>query len=118
MIECTEAEQIERLNARVVELLGERDQLRDKLASAEQSIREGDGMDYFGQRFDRALDRAEAAERRLASARKALEGCRTSYNGYAITKPEQYTTVLASFWKEIKRIDHIARTALTDENSK
>jgi hypothetical protein len=87
-------EQLERLNARVVELLAERDRLSSqldtaadfakgrnlqlvdlqrRLASAEQSIREGDGMDYFGQRFDRALDRAEAAERQLASiARIAL----------------------------------------------
>jgi hypothetical protein len=31
MIECTEAEQIERLNARVVELLTERDELRKAL---------------------------------------------------------------------------------------
>lgn len=43
---------------------------------------------------------------------KALEECRTSYCGYAITKSEQYPDVLANFWKEIKRIDGIARAAL------
>ena len=43
---------------------------------------------------------------------KALEQCRTSYCGYAITKSEQYPDILANFWKEIKRIDGIARAAL------
>ena len=38
MIECTEAEQIERLNARVVELLTERDRLRVRLASARKAL--------------------------------------------------------------------------------
>lgn len=43
---------------------------------------------------------------------KALEGCRTAYCGYVITDSDQYPEVLARFWKEIQRIDGIARAAL------
>jgi hypothetical protein len=39
MIECTEAEQIERLNARVVELLTEREALRKALEKIEYASR-------------------------------------------------------------------------------
>jgi hypothetical protein len=53
-----------------------------------------------------AVDRAAVIE--------ALEKCRTSYCGYAITNPDQYPEVLASFWKELQRIDGIARAALAD----
>lgn len=42
----------------------------------------------------------------------ALESCRTSYCGYAITDQDQYRELLGKFWKEIKRIDGVARAAL------
>ena len=43
---------------------------------------------------------------------KALMECRTSYSGYAMTNSERYPELMANFWKEIKRIDGIARAAL------
>ena len=49
---------------------------------------------------------------REAALQQALESCRTSYCGYAITDQDQYRELLGKFWKEIKRIDGIARAAL------
>lgn len=51
----------------------------------------------------------------LVSAHESFRKIRTSYCGYAITKSEQYPEVLADFWKEIQRMDKIARSALTDD---
>jgi predicted nucleic acid-binding Zn-ribbon protein len=102
-------------------------ELRAQLASAEQSIREGDGMDYFGQRFDRALDRAEAAERQLASARKAMEavmGCVTAdINDYIELHNRGDLTDLGEHaWLAVsnlqKEMERVSKIALSDENSK
>jgi hypothetical protein len=49
----------------------------------------------------------------VARALKTLQGGRTSYNGYAITKQDQYPDVLASFWKELQRVDKAVRDALS-----
>jgi hypothetical protein len=55
----------------------------------------------------------ESLRTQLASARKALEECRTSYCGYAITSDDQYQKIMKDFWAEIQRIDKIAEAALT-----
>lgn len=52
------------------------------------------------------------AAARIEELEAALRDCRTSYNGYAITNPDQYPDVLARFWKELSRIDKTARAAL------
>lgn len=89
--------------------------LRAQLASAEKSIREQAGMEYFGQRFDRVLDRAERAETQLASARKALESSEKSFEAIRLTliknlhEPERL-----AFWEAVQARDAI-RAALTDE---
>jgi len=49
---------------------------------------------------------------REATLQQALENCRTSYCGYAITDQDQYREMLGKFWQEIKRIDGVARAAL------
>jgi len=76
-IHCTPADNITKAGVNPADEIAS---LRAQLASAEAAIRAQSGMEYFGRRFDRALSRAELAERRLASARdeadhwKALVG--------------------------------------------
>lgn len=40
-------------------MLGEIERLREQLDATEKALREQDGMEYFGKRFDRAMDRAD-----------------------------------------------------------
>lgn len=42
----------------------------------------------------------------------ALKDCRTSRAGYAITSSDQYPEVLEGMWKEVRRIDGVARAAI------
>ena len=44
----------------------------------------------------------------------ALMSCRTSYDGYQITSNDQYAQVIDNFWRELQRIDKMARTALKE----
>ncbi len=48
--------------------------LSQALREAEAALRNQDGMEYFGQRFDRWHQRAIAAESRLAEAMKVIGG--------------------------------------------
>lgn len=42
----------------------------------------------------------------------ALEKCCTNRAGYAITKSAQYEEVISDMWRDIERIDGIARAAI------
>ncbi len=85
------------------------DRLRGKYANGPTMP---NGEPEFGWREFQTPPIQHQAADRIDALVKALEECRTSHCGYAITKNEQYPIVLADFWKEIKRIDGIARAAL------
>lgn len=60
----------------------------------------------------------EEAADRIEELTKALEQIRTSRAGYCITDPAQYPDVLADMWKEVRRMDSLARSAVSLENRK
>ena len=81
-----------------------------------------DGGPFNKYHLAEGIEKLKADNNRLyglvESLRASLTSCRTSYCGYAITKPdEQYPKVLADFWREIQRIDKIARDALPDSST-
>lgn len=84
----------------------------------DQSHRSIAGVTYFnlGEHFDRHDQECRANARLIAAAPdllKALEDCRTLICGYAITKAEEYPEVLKSIYSELRRIDGVARAALS-----
>lgn len=81
------------------------------LESTQDYLRENVGFNLSSELSALRRDN-ESLRVALSAQTKALEQCRTSLCGYAITKSEQFPEVLASFWAEIQRVDTIARAAL------
>lgn len=94
---------------------GEIISLRAQLAAAEAkicTIRQD--LHNAQECIARETSRTIRAGSQLQAMRKALETIRTSWAGYVITDPKQYPDVLSAMWKEVERMDKIARSALTE----